>query len=285
MLVRCLAAPARRAATRRIMHHEGEDTRMPRKLIALIALFALSCRGKPQPSGTETKTQPMRASPHAEDGRTQPAATKRPEFSTRRKSVPVAKILYSREFHADAVGKEAEDLFTINGEFLVQKLAGHNVLALKPTPLDTFQLIFGPAATENVAVEAHVFGRKKGRRKPMMGIGVGGISGPLLRLNPQARAIELVQNDDVLARANFPWKSATWYVMRLEVQKLRDKTSAVRGKVWEASKTEPAEWSIEHTLTEKLPSGRPSLYGVPYSGKPLYFDKLRVRRLPVREWK
>ena len=60
----------------------------------------------------------------------------------------------------------------------------------------------------------------------------------------------------------FAWKPNVWYSMRLTVQPSKDgKSAAIKGKVWEKSGKEPAEWTI--TFEDPVPNteGAGGLYG------------------------
>jgi outer membrane protein assembly factor BamB len=78
------------------------------------------------------------------------------------------------------------------------------------------------------------------------------------------------------------WQPGTWYRLKLTTQ-IKDGKGIVRGKCWERSKSEPAEWIIE--LTDDYPNteGAPALYGyaqgIPEDGGPgteVYFDNVRI---------
>jgi hypothetical protein len=72
----------------------------------------------------------------------------------------------------------------------------------------------------------------------------------------------------------FPWKAGTWYRQKLAVEQQTGK-AIVRGKVWEASQPEPANWTI--TLEDPTPNltGSPGLWGFS-NFHDIYYDNIVV---------
>jgi hypothetical protein len=60
--------------------------------------------------------------------------------------------------------------------------------------------------------------------------------------------------------APFPWKSDTWYTIKLQAS-LEDGVAQLRGKVWPRDQGEPEGWTI--TATDETPNrqGSPGLFG------------------------
>ena len=156
-------------------------------------------------------------------------------------------------------------------------------MQLASAPLGTFQLLFGPPGTENVRVEARMMASRRGRRKPALGIGIGGISGYVLKLKPQARRVELLYEDAAVHFVPWSWQSDVWYIVRLESVKQAPDAWLLRGKVWPADETEPADWTLTHEASAGPAGGRPSLLGIPHSGKPILYDRLGVHQLDPSE--
>jgi len=50
----------------------------------------------------------------------------------------------------------------------------------------------------------------------------------------------------------------------------------IEGRAWADGSPEPNEWSISFEVSETPPVGKASLWGAPYSGKPILFDDLSV---------
>ena len=50
----------------------------------------------------------------------------------------------------------------------------------------------------------------------------------------------------------------------------------IEGRAWPNGISEPNEWSISFEASEAPPAGKASIWGAPYSGKPILFDDLNV---------
>ena len=189
--------------------------------------------------------------------------------------------LYGNDFEKVDAGKEAGELGFVmigEGDFRV-KLDGQNkVLELAPNPLDSHGFLFGPAETENVLAQARFFGTAAPRRAPVFAIGLGGVGGWMLRLQPLRKALELLKADEVKQSVPYTWTSGTWTVLAICVRKVRDGAWSIQGKAWEFGKKEPKEWMISFEDNEKPPSGRAGVWGTPYTGEPIRLDDLLVQR-------
>jgi hypothetical protein len=174
-----------------------------------------------------------------------------------------------------------DTLMVLSGEFKISEDAGNKVLELNPVPLDTYSFLFGPTTKKEdaVAVRARIKSATKGRQAPTFGVGLGGVTGHVLRLAGTKKQIELVRDDVALASAPSEWKSDTWLWFHLQVRPVDGKW-LVEGKSWSDGTPEPKEWQITYT-DEKAPvAGRASAWGMPYSGKAVLFDDLTVTKLP-----
>jgi hypothetical protein len=194
-------------------------------------------------------------------------------------AAPAAEPVFKQDFAAAT--EVPADFMVLNGEFKVIDEAGNKVLELNPVPLDTYSFLFGPTAKkdENFAVRARLKSATKGRQAPTFGIGLGGVTGHVLRLAGAKKQIELVRDEVALASAPSDWKTDTWLWFHLQVRAEGGKW-VVEGKTWSDGTPEPTEWQIKH-VEEKAPvAGRPSAWGMPYAGKPVFFDDLTVTKLP-----
>ncbi len=172
-----------------------------------------------------------------------------------------------------------EDFMVLNGEFKVVADAGNPVLELNPVPLDTYSFLFGPTAKEGQVVRARLKSATKGRQAPTFGVGLGGVTGHVLRLAGTKKQIELVRDDVVQASAPSDWKSDTWLWFHLQVRPVGG-AWMIEGKAWADGTPEPKDWQISFKEEKAPVSGRPSAWGMPYSGKPVFFDDLSVMKLP-----
>jgi hypothetical protein len=189
---------------------------------------------------------------------------------------------FQNDFEKADVGKNASDLeFLVigDGEFKVVQDEKSKVLELNPIPLETFGCLFGPTETENVEAQLRAFGTLTGRRFPVFGVGLSGVGGYILRVNPSKKQLELLKGEEVKANVPYAWKTGTWTIVKLSVQKVKDGQWAVNGKAWEQGSEEPKDWLVKFDETEKPLSGRGSLWGIPYAGTPIRFDDLSVKKL------
>lgn len=163
------------------------------------------------------------------------------------------------------------DLLVLAGDFALGEDAGNAALRLAPVPLDTSTLLF--AANGATSARLRAKGLAKGRQAPAFGVGLGGVSGVVLRLSANKQALELVRDDAVLATIPATWTSGawTWLAIRLRAD---GANWIVEGKCWTDGTAEPAAWVISQRLDQAQPKGRPSAWGTPYGGQPLWFDDL-----------
>lgn len=184
------------------------------------------------------------------------------------------KPLYSQNF--DALKEMPDDIMQLNGEFTLVADGTGKAMALTPNPLDTYNALFGPPAKDGIAARARIQGASKGRQSPSFGIGLNGVSGYVLRLATAKGQIELVHDEAVITSQPYSWKTGTWTRFLLQVRAVTPTSWAVEGKVWPDGEAEPAAWTLTNTIDKAPSAGRPSLWGVPYGGKPILFDDLVV---------
>ncbi|MDB5291013.1 MAG: hypothetical protein JWL69_2254 [Phycisphaerales bacterium] len=166
----------------------------------------------------------------------------------------------------------------LNGTFAVAQEAGNKFLELAPDPVDGDGLLFGPADVTAGEVAARIRSSASGRRFPEFGIGSNDAGGYKLLVIPALGVIELHKADETKTSASFAWKSDAWTRLRLRVSKDEAGKWVVQGKAWADGTSEPADWSVSFDDTEAPSAGRASVWGTPYSGKPIRFDDLSVRR-------
>lgn len=189
---------------------------------------------------------------------------------------PAKPPLYENTFEQAEIGKLPEGFMSLNGEFAVKQVGTNKCLELPGAPLDTFTVLYGPAASADVAVSARIFGTARGRREPTFGVGLGGASGFRLRVSPGKKALELLKDEDVKASVPYTWKSGTWTLLRLQIRKVKDGAWRAEGKAWEQGSAEPADWSLTTDDQTEPVTGKASIMGCPFSGTPIDFDDLRV---------
>ncbi len=186
---------------------------------------------------------------------------------------------YVNDFSAAEVGKPPADFAGAGGgAFTVVERDGNKVLELPGEPLDIFGMLFGPQQPPEATVSARIQSESIGRRFPEFGIGLGDIGGYKLMLLPGQKKLELRKGDDAVASADLPqpWESGSWTALRLQVRRVADGRWKVEAKAWPAKEPEPQAWPVSLDASEAPPAGRASLWAIPFSGKPIRFDDLRV---------
>ena len=66
--------------------------------------------------------------------------------------------LYQSNFDQTPIGKIPEDFMVRDGAWAVREEHGQKFLELPGTPLDTFEVQFGPTKPDNIAVSTAIFG-------------------------------------------------------------------------------------------------------------------------------
>lgn len=187
-----------------------------------------------------------------------------------------ADVKYQNDFQKAEVDSVPPDVMVLDGQFAVKEESGNKFLELPGAPLDTFGVLFGPNAKENVAVSARIFGTGSGRKLPAFDVGLNGVGGYKLRVSPAKRALELYRGDTQKTTVPLKWESGKWTHLKLQVLKSGEKEWKVEGKCWQEGAQEPAEPTLKFSDTDAPPSGRASVSGMPFSGTPIRFDDLVV---------
>lgn len=186
------------------------------------------------------------------------------------------KILYENNFEKAELDKVPSDFLVLDGGFAVKQEGENKFLELPGAPLETFGVLFGPTTNANVVVTAKIRGTIKGRRYPTFAVGLNGVSGYRLQVSRAKNLIELYKGDDVVATAPFEEKLDSWFVLQLENRKVGESEWKFSGKVWREKSPEPKQAIIHFTEKTEPVAGRASIWGMPFSGKPIQFDDLKV---------
>jgi hypothetical protein len=187
------------------------------------------------------------------------------------------KPLYENDFENAKPGPPPEDMMILSGDFSIKQDGTNKFLELPGTPLDSFSLQFGPAATNSVSAAATIRAVGKGRRYPTFGIGVYGVAGYRLQVSPGKKALEVYKDQTLLGTVDYEWKSGEWLTLRLRSEQLADGRWKISGKAWIKGTPEPATALIQaDDHPEQPPSGRASIFGSPFSSTPIQFDDLLV---------
>ena len=189
-----------------------------------------------------------------------------------------AEPLYQTNFEKTKTGEVPEDFLVLDGDFAVKQEEGNKYLELPGAPLDAFGFMFGPSARHGNEISARMFGTKKGRRYPVFGIALNGVNGYRLQVAPAKRAIELLKGSAVVANVPFRWGGGEWLRLALRVEQTGAAEWTVSGRVWADGKKAPAKPTITHKETKEPRNGKPSIWGSPYSGTPIRYDDIVVKK-------
>lgn len=189
---------------------------------------------------------------------------------------PAAKPIYSQNFETTDVDKVPDGMLVLDGGFAVKQAGGGKVLELPGDPLETFGILFGPTEKDGLCVSARILGTGKGRRFPVLAVGLSGVGGYKLQVSPAKKALELYKGEDLKTSVPFDWQSGKWAQFKFQVRPSKAGEWQVEGKVWAEGTAEPAAWQINFTETTAPTPGRPSIWGLPFSGTAIQFDDLAV---------
>ena len=193
-------------------------------------------------------------------------------------TIYAAEPLYQTNFEKTKTGEVPEDFLVLDGDFSVKQEEGNKYLELPGAPLDAFGFMFGPSARHGNEISARMFGTKKGRRYPVFGIALNGVNGYRLQVAPAKRAIELLKGSAVVANVPFRWGGGEWLRLTLRVEQTSAAEWTVSGRVWADGKKAPAKPTITHKETKEPRNGKPSIWGSPYSGTPIRYDDIVVKK-------
>jgi len=193
-------------------------------------------------------------------------------------TIYAAEPLYQTNFEKTKTGEVPEDFLVLDGDFAVKQEEGNKYLELPGAPLDAFGFMFGPSARHGNEISARMFGTKKGRRYPVFGIALNGVNGYRLQVAPAKRAIELLKGSAVVAKVPFRWGGGEWLRLALRVEQTGATEWTVSGRVWTDGKKAPAKPTITHKEAKEPRNGKPSIWGSPYSGTPIRYDDIVVKK-------
>ena len=189
---------------------------------------------------------------------------------------PADKVLFKSDFESANVDSVPEELMILAGQFSVKEIGGNKALELPGTPLEDFGALFGQAESDGVAVRARVRSESTKRLAPRFGVGLGGVAGYRLLVAPGQNALQLLKDQQVVALAPFEWEPGTWTSLHLQVRKMSEGKWIIEGRAWADGTPEPKDWPISFEVSEAPPAGKASIWGAPYSGKPILFDDLGI---------
>ena len=194
-------------------------------------------------------------------------------------STQAAEPLYQNNFGQTEVGGVPDDFLVLDGDFAVKQEDGNKYLELPGAPLDSFGFMFGPSARHGNEISVRMFGTKKGRRFPVFGVSLNGVNGYRLQVTPAKRAIELLKAGAVVAKVPFRWGGGEWLRLALRVEQTGEDEWTVSGTVWADDEKAPAKPTLTHKETKEPRNGKPSIWGSPYSGTPIRYNDIVVKKI------
>jgi hypothetical protein len=186
------------------------------------------------------------------------------------------KLLFETDFESANADSVPEELMVLAGQFSVKEIDGNKALELPGNPLEDFGALFGPAESDGVAVRARIRSERTKRLAPRFGVGLNGTGGYRLLVVPGQNGLQLLKDQEVVTSAPFEWKSGVWTSLHLQIRKTSEGKWIIEGRAWADGTPEPKDWSISFQVSEAPPAGKASIWGAPYSSKPILFDDLSV---------
>ena len=190
-----------------------------------------------------------------------------------------AEPLYQNNFEQTETDNVPDEFLVLDGDFAVKQEGGNKYLELPGAPLDAFGFMFGPSARHGNEISARMFGTKKGRRFPVFGVSLNGVNGYRLQVTPAKRAIELLKAGAVVAKVPFRWGGGEWLRLALRVEQTGEDEWTVSGTVWADEEKAPAKPTLTYKETKEPRNGKPSIWGSPYSGTPIRYDDIVVKKI------
>ena len=164
----------------------------------------------------------------------------------------------------------------VNGMATVVTAEGGRHLKLPATPKLEHGVLFGPAMAEGVRVGARFRATAGEQAKATFAVGLSGLSGYRLRMNPDRQQLELCRDSAVVQKVPFQSVPGQWTHLRLQLRPLPGLKWAVQGKAWGESYQEPEAWTLEWTDTAKPELGQAAVWGTPLGGEPVAADDIRL---------
>jgi hypothetical protein len=186
------------------------------------------------------------------------------------------KVLFKSDFESANVDSLPEELMVLAGEFSVKDIGGNKALELAGNPLEDFGALFGPAESDGIAVRARIRSESAKRLAPRFGVGLGGVGGYRLLIASGQNGLQVFRDQQTVASAPFEWTPGKWTSLHLQLRKVSEDKWIIEGRAWADGTPEPKDWAISFEVSEGPPAGKASIWGAPYSGKPILFDDLSV---------
>ena len=190
---------------------------------------------------------------------------------------PVVPEVVKEDFSSLTEGTLPDEIMVIEGAFTIVTEGGNKMLQLGIEPLTEGGVLLGKSLKQGGTVKAKVRASSKRRSFPRFSVGIGGTSGYRCRIAPAEKLMEINKEDTRLAKADFTWKSEAWYWVEISVVPAQAEGKwSIEGRCWEDGQPRPETPQVAHTATEPPPNGKASVWGAPFSEKPIFFDDIEI---------
>ena len=190
---------------------------------------------------------------------------------------PIVPAVVKEDFSSLTEGTLPDEIMVIEGAFTIVTEGGNKMLQLGIEPLTEGGVLLGKSLKRGGTVKAKVRASSKRRSFPRFSVGIGGTSGYRCRIAPAEKLMEINKEDTRLAKADFTWKSEAWYWVEISVVPAQAEGKwSIEGRCWEDGQPRPETPQVGHTATEPPPNGKASVWGAPFSEKPIFFDDIEI---------
>lgn len=191
------------------------------------------------------------------------------------------------DFNALTPGDLPEEGFMSTDAEMTWKIVeenGNKFAELQPQPIQDAGLLIGPSVKGAATVRAKFLAGSKRRVHPRFGVGLHGTGGFRVRVVPALKVLEIAQNDgqtdNQLASAPLDWKPDTWVWVEIAVLKNDKGGSTIEARSWADGTPRPDQPMATHSAEAPPGSGKASVWGTPYSEKPIRVDDVTVTPAP-----
>lgn len=193
---------------------------------------------------------------------------------------PPAEVV-KEDFQKRDVGALPDELMVIEGAFEIIAEGDNKLLQLGVEPMTEGGVLLGKSMKKGGTVKAKIKASSKRRSFPRVAVGMGGTSGYRFKIVPAEKIVEFVKEDARLAKADFAWKTDVWYWIELSVLPATEAGKwNIEGRAWEDGQERPATATLTHAVTDAPTSGKASIWGAPFSEKPIQFDDIEITPAP-----
>jgi hypothetical protein len=163
----------------------------------------------------------------------------------------------------------------VSKKFKVQEIDGNKVLSKSPAArgLHRAHVFFGAPDMKDYTVQVDLFGTKKRRAVPDMGLIANRYTLDIMGYHQQLQIRTWAAELRMAKTQPFVWEPNIWYTMKMQVS-IEGGKAIIRGKVWPRDESEPEAWTITAEDPHPNESGSPGLYG--YSPAAIHYDNLKI---------